>query len=258
MFCSKCGYTAKEGDLFCINCGAPLRKLEFDPESALEREPAYLVDEPVAVDEPSEERIIVDEPAPVEAPAEEPVAFDEPETVEEPEPIEDAYEEPCLEEAPAEVDEPVLVDASEEEPAAFAEPVVIEAPSAVEEPIAVEPPVEQETAAEGEAVKAADENKDQPAKRPRYIPRAERPLSVWGFIWRSVLFSIPVINIIPLFMFAFASGVNKNSKNYAAAVLIMMLVGLLICVAAAILIFIYTDPVVLGDFLYKYFRITLN
>ena len=39
-----------------------------------------------------------------------------------------------------------------------------------------------------------------------------KPLSTWSFIWRKLLFMIPIVNIVVLFVFAFAEGINKNSR----------------------------------------------
>lgn len=68
----------------------------------------------------------------------------------------------------------------------------------------------------------------------------DKPLTTWGFIWRILLISIPIFNIIPLFVFAFASGINKNSRGFARAILIIMLVSLIIAlIGAAVLLFVY-------------------
>lgn len=37
-----------------------------------------------------------------------------------------------------------------------------------------------------------------------------KPLSTWSFIWRKLLFMIPIVNIVVLFVFAFAEGINKT------------------------------------------------
>lgn len=50
-----------------------------------------------------------------------------------------------------------------------------------------------------------------------------KPLSTWSFIWRKLLFMIPIVNIVVLFVFAFAEGINKNSRSYARAALIGLL-----------------------------------
>lgn len=71
-----------------------------------------------------------------------------------------------------------------------------------------------------------------------------KPLSTWSFIWRKLLFMIPIVNIVVLFVFAFAEGINKNSRSYARAALIGLLTAALLFAAAAVLCYIYTDEII--------------
>ncbi|MBR5948440.1 MAG: zinc-ribbon domain-containing protein [Clostridia bacterium] len=70
-----------------------------------------------------------------------------------------------------------------------------------------------------------------------------RPLSTWGFIWRTLLFCIPVVNLIFLFVFAFADGINENSRSYARSWLILMLVGVILFVIGAVICYIFRDQI---------------
>ena len=70
-----------------------------------------------------------------------------------------------------------------------------------------------------------------------------KPLSTWSYIWRTVFFSIPVIGIILLFVFAFARGINKNSKSFARAWLVFMLIGVIIAIACTVLCYIFREQV---------------
>ena len=65
-----------------------------------------------------------------------------------------------------------------------------------------------------------------------------KPLTTWGFIWRILLFMIPIFNMIPLFVFAFASGINKNSRSFARAVLILMLIGVILVLGGIAALFV--------------------
>ena len=56
-----------------------------------------------------------------------------------------------------------------------------------------------------------------------------------------------MLNIIPLFVMAFSSGINKNSKNFASGVLVLMLIGLIIGIGVLVYFLITTDPAVLLD-----------
>jgi hypothetical protein len=67
-----------------------------------------------------------------------------------------------------------------------------------------------------------------------------KPLSTWSFIWRKLLFMIPIVNIIVLFVFAFAEGINKNSR----AALIGLLTAAVLFAAAAVLCYLYTDEII--------------
>lgn len=71
-----------------------------------------------------------------------------------------------------------------------------------------------------------------------------KPLSTWSFIWRKLLFMIPIVNIIVLFVFAFAEGINKNSRSYARAALIGLLTAAVLFAAAAVLCYLYTDEII--------------
>jgi len=71
-----------------------------------------------------------------------------------------------------------------------------------------------------------------------------KPLSTWSFIWRKLLFMIPIVNIVVLFVFAFAEGINKNSRSYARAALIGLLAAALLFAAAAVLCYLYTDEII--------------
>ena len=53
------------------------------------------------------------------------------------------------------------------------------------------------------------------------------PLSVGGWIGTLILLSIPIVNIIMVFVWAFGKG-NISRKNYAIAVLILFLIMVVI------------------------------
>lgn len=71
-----------------------------------------------------------------------------------------------------------------------------------------------------------------------------KPLSTWSFIWRKLLFMIPIVNIVVMFVFAFAEGINKNSRSYARAALIGLLTAAVLFAAAAVLCYLYTDEII--------------
>lgn len=68
-----------------------------------------------------------------------------------------------------------------------------------------------------------------------------RPLSPWGYIGYSILFSLPLVGFILMIVFA-CSDENINRRNYARS----MLIGYVIAVAIA-LIFIFALNLFLTD-----------
>lgn len=70
-----------------------------------------------------------------------------------------------------------------------------------------------------------------------------RPLSTWGYVWRTLLFAIPVVGLVLLFVFAFSKGVNENSRSYARSWLIYLLAALAVVVICAVLCYIFRDRI---------------
>lgn len=70
-----------------------------------------------------------------------------------------------------------------------------------------------------------------------------KPLSTWSFVWRSLLFMIPVIGIIFMFVFAYSKGINENSKSHARSWLIFLLIAVIIMIAGGVLCYIFREPV---------------
>ena len=167
MICPNCGFAAKDNDRFCIKCGsllkqpAPVEEAVESVEEAAEA-PVEAVEEAVeAPVEAVEEAVEEVREIPIEA-AEEVEEFGI-------EPA-DPYAAPVEEPAPAVEPDPVV----EPEPVVVPEPIVEPEPVVVPEPAPV---------------------KEAPAETKSIL---DKPLSVWGYLWRIVLFSIPIFNIIPL------------------------------------------------------------
>ena len=60
------------------------------------------------------------------------------------------------------------------------------------------------------------------------VPNKFKPISAWGYIGYQLLFSIPLIGLIFMLVFAFGGTNNINLKNYARSFLIWILIGLVI------------------------------
>ena len=172
MNCPKCGAEIKEGDRFCMECGAPI-------EDAAEA-PATVEEAPVA--------------APVETS------------------IETPSEEP--EEAPQEQLAQPVTEPEPEQPTADAEPK--------EEPAAV-PPAPVWTAP------AAQQNGTDPRNM----------LTTVQYFFLMILFRIPIVGLVFLFVWSLGKPRNLSLKRFALATLLLNLIGTilaLICLVFALLV----------------------
>jgi hypothetical protein len=73
----------------------------------------------------------------------------------------------------------------------------------------------------------------QPANNNNVQPRVdirEKVYGVGGWFLTLLLLCIPIVNIILTFVWAFSGSVNKNKKNFAIALLIMMAISLVISI----------------------------
>lgn len=73
----------------------------------------------------------------------------------------------------------------------------------------------------------------------RRIIRRLRPLGTWSFFWRDALSLIPLVNIVVMFVFAFADGINENSKAFARAKLIRYLLVFIVFAVGFVLCWIF-------------------
>lgn len=61
-------------------------------------------------------------------------------------------------------------------------------------------------------------------------------MSVGAYIGTLIVFAIPVVNIIMIFVWAFGSSTNPNRKNYARALLILSIIGIVLSIVFSIFI----------------------
>ena len=54
-----------------------------------------------------------------------------------------------------------------------------------------------------------------------------KPISAWGYVGYSILFSIPIIGLVFLIVFAFSSG-NINRRSYARSYFCWLLIAIII------------------------------
>lgn len=61
------------------------------------------------------------------------------------------------------------------------------------------------------------------------IPEKYKPISAWGYIGYQIVFSLPIIGLILLLVYAFGDG-NVNVKNFARSNLIIILICLVLTI----------------------------
>lgn len=67
------------------------------------------------------------------------------------------------------------------------------------------------------------------------IPPEYKPIGTWGYVGYNLLFSIPVVGLILVIVFACGSSGNVNVKNYARSFLCALLIGVILSVIMGVL-----------------------
>ncbi len=62
------------------------------------------------------------------------------------------------------------------------------------------------------------------------LPEEFKPIGAWGYFGYNILFSIPLIGIIMLFVFSFGGTKNKNLRNYARSFFCGLIIYIIIIV----------------------------
>lgn len=68
------------------------------------------------------------------------------------------------------------------------------------------------------------------------IPEKYTPISAWNYVGYQLLFSIPIIGLIILCIFAFGNTENINLKNYAKSYFYLLLIYIVLIILLVILI----------------------
>ena len=200
--CPVCQKLVNDDTKFCYYCGASLMNLA--PDAPAQEEPVPAEPAPQAVEQPVDE---ASAPEPVAEP--ESIPETEPEPMPEPEPAPEPMPEPEPEPEPVKVQDPVVI------PTPAAEPAPAKA-----EPVHTAPPAPEQKEV---VVNATD---------------SRSLMTTAGYIFSTILFHIPVIGIIFLFVWGCGRPKNISLKRYALAWLIMRLLGVIfvLCVAVFVLI----------------------
>lgn len=76
-----------------------------------------------------------------------------------------------------------------------------------------------------------------------------KPISMWGYFGYQLLFCIPCVGIIMLFVFAFGGGANVNLRNFARSYFCMLIIGI---VLAVIILLLFGGLASLASFSYAF------
>jgi hypothetical protein len=201
MFCENCGNPIPEDSKFCLNCGAKTEGVEAGGEVI--QETTTVTDEIVTEKIPDTETVLQTEQQP--APAEQ-----------QPAPTELIQSEPQPKPVPPVVQPkpvPPVVQPKLAKPAPKPE-----APRYAQEPV--------------------DQNQNyQQTNAPMQpeITKKDKPLPTWKFVGILLLGGIPIVNLIMILVWSFGKSWNRNTKSYARAVLILLIISFLLTIAAVII-----------------------
>ncbi|MBR1842739.1 MAG: hypothetical protein IJ788_05620 [Oscillospiraceae bacterium] len=79
------------------------------------------------------------------------------------------------------------------------------------------------------------QNYYQPPITAESLPENLRPLSPWAYIGYGILMGIPLVGFICMLVFSFSSSGNINRRNYARSFLYLMIIGVVLTIAAAVI-----------------------
>lgn len=77
-----------------------------------------------------------------------------------------------------------------------------------------------------------------PVGQPSGYSTEYKPIGAWGYIGYNILFSLPIVGIILLIVFA-CSNENINRRNYARSFLLVMLIAIVLAIVFGILAAIF-------------------
>lgn len=201
MYCLNCGSQMAEGSKFCISCGSKYEKSEPVQETAAQ-EAAASVESTAVVEEIAETAPQPAAPQPVQQTVPQPAA---------PQPVQQTVSQPAASQPVQQAAQPAQATQPRTEQSAFAQP-------APKPPVQ---PVQQQNHMNG-----PQQTVPQPVMPLK--PEKVTPLPVWKYIGIFLIMGIPILGIVMLFVWAFGSSFNRNTKNYARAVLIFSLIMLIL------------------------------
>ncbi len=249
MFCEKCGTKLSVGSKFCMNCGAKIGTEEIvQGASALESAVHGTAVHGTAVQETAMQESAVQEAAvSADTPvieAETAVAEKVTSEIPDVQPVATQHEIP--------VKEPVRESIAQVIPEQPARPGPIPAQETVPEVRQIKSvqyaPVQNFKNPMSQSINPSAQNIQNPAvlqnvRQPDVSfqsaetdmrPDKVKPLQTWKFVGMLILTGIPLINLIMVLIWSFSGGFNKNTRNFARAVLILWIAGLVLLIITAI------------------------
>lgn len=204
--CISCGNEIAGNVNFCAHCGAPqAAPAEEKKEAAVEEAAEKVREELEAAEEITEELPAEEKPAEVTV---------EPEYIPKP--------------------------AAEEQKKPVFEPVVITPAPAYEPPKAYTEPAREYPQPEFKPSPVLTEDPEKPGKKSKW-----GIMSTWGYVGATLLMAIPGIGLILTIIWALGGCRKYAKRNYARAALIFLFAGILITVAAALVIrFVFPELIV--------------
>lgn len=85
-------------------------------------------------------------------------------------------------------------------------------------------------------------NPNMNVRREDSLPPEYKPLSPWAYFGYNILFAIPILGLIFLFIYAF-SDENINRRNYARSFFCALLIGLILAIIMIVLAIMLTGSI---------------
>ena len=97
---------------------------------------------------------------------------------------------------------------------------------------------EQQTYTNPQNAEQTQSQVSQQEPRRLVLPKAYKPISMWGYFGYDLLFAIPIVGLICIIVFAFSSSTNKNLQNYARSKFCWFLIALVLWAIFFILVLV--------------------
>lgn len=251
MFCNMCGASINDEADFCPNCGANLKafKVQPEPENISAGSTAPMMDIPIA-EAPADDAeadttvLTADMSGPLtmnDAPATEGFADVKPE----PEPPVAAPEPEIRQHQPQVPDGMVVTPAPVTGSSILSDDSVTPASQKPEAPQPTVQPAPQPQPVQNAYGQMGQQNIPyaQPYGQPQAVTVINQVpadnngklITPLGYIGYNILFSIPIVGLILLFVWGFGSSSSQNLKNYCRSFLLLMLISIILSIILAVI-----------------------